>query len=131
MDFQESNLARLLLAAGLPNQMHSRLGSGSSSSPCTPAMQRAHLSHVRINSFITSHMYTVYFELIVSCSNLLCNIYYFISFKIYKTYTYRTFFLIPLQSRMFFSHRPVLILYTLSFLSLLLKNTISESFLEV
>ncbi|XP_026212966.1 mitogen-activated protein kinase kinase kinase kinase 4 isoform X2 [Anabas testudineus] len=45
MDFQESNLARLLLAAGLPNQMHSRLGSGSSSSPCTPAMQRAHLSH--------------------------------------------------------------------------------------
>ncbi|XP_018525619.1 misshapen-like kinase 1 isoform X3 [Lates calcarifer] len=44
MDFQESNLARLLLAAGLPNQMHSRLGSGSSSSPCTPAMQRAHLN---------------------------------------------------------------------------------------
>ncbi|XP_074529650.1 mitogen-activated protein kinase kinase kinase kinase 4 [Halichoeres trimaculatus] len=41
MDFQESNLARLLLAAGLPNQMHSRMGSGSSSSPCTPAMQRA------------------------------------------------------------------------------------------
>ncbi|XP_030594829.1 misshapen-like kinase 1 isoform X3 [Archocentrus centrarchus] len=41
MDFQESNLARLLLAAGLPSQMHSRLGSGSSSSPCTPAMQRA------------------------------------------------------------------------------------------
>ncbi|XP_037635641.1 misshapen-like kinase 1 isoform X2 [Sebastes umbrosus] len=44
MDFQESNLARLLLAAGLPSQVHSRLGSGSSSSPCTPAMQRAHLS---------------------------------------------------------------------------------------
>uniref|UniRef100_A0A8D3ASI8 non-specific serine/threonine protein kinase n=2 Tax=Scophthalmus maximus TaxID=52904 RepID=A0A8D3ASI8_SCOMX len=44
MDFQDSNLARLLLAAGLPSQMHSRLGSGSSSSPCTPAMQRAHLS---------------------------------------------------------------------------------------
>ncbi|XP_056239656.1 misshapen-like kinase 1 isoform X4 [Seriola aureovittata] len=44
MDFQESNLARLLLAAGLPSQMHSRLGSGSSSSPCTPAMQRAHIN---------------------------------------------------------------------------------------
>ncbi|XP_053285290.1 mitogen-activated protein kinase kinase kinase kinase 4 isoform X3 [Pleuronectes platessa] len=44
MDFQESNLARLLLAAGLPSQVHSRMGSGSSSSPCTPAMQRAHLS---------------------------------------------------------------------------------------
>ncbi|XP_008280499.1 misshapen-like kinase 1 isoform X5 [Stegastes partitus] len=44
MDVQESNLARLLLAAGLPSQMHSRLGSGSSSSPCTPAMQRAHFS---------------------------------------------------------------------------------------
>ncbi|XP_036932482.1 misshapen-like kinase 1 isoform X5 [Acanthopagrus latus] len=44
MDIQESNLARLLLAAGLPSQVHSRLGSGSSSSPCTPAMQRAHLS---------------------------------------------------------------------------------------
>ncbi|XP_034546357.1 mitogen-activated protein kinase kinase kinase kinase 4-like [Notolabrus celidotus] len=45
MDFHESNLARLLLAAGLPNQMHSsRMGSGSSSSPCTPAMQRAHPS---------------------------------------------------------------------------------------
>ncbi|XP_038554631.1 misshapen-like kinase 1 isoform X2 [Micropterus salmoides] len=44
MDLQESNLARLLLAAGLPGQMHSRLGSGSSSSPCTPAMQRAHLN---------------------------------------------------------------------------------------
>ncbi|KAG7518892.1 hypothetical protein JOB18_046791 [Solea senegalensis] len=44
MDVQESNLARLLLAAGLPSQVHSRLGSGSSSSPCTPAMQRAHLS---------------------------------------------------------------------------------------
>nr|XP_020451054.1 misshapen-like kinase 1 isoform X2 [Monopterus albus] len=44
MDFQESNLARLLLTAGLPGQMHSRLGSGSSSSPCTPALQRAHIS---------------------------------------------------------------------------------------
>ncbi|XP_053179975.1 misshapen-like kinase 1 isoform X4 [Scomber japonicus] len=44
MDFQESNLTRLLLAAGLPTQMHSRLGSGSSSSPCTPAMQRAHFN---------------------------------------------------------------------------------------
>ncbi|XP_033977083.1 mitogen-activated protein kinase kinase kinase kinase 4 isoform X1 [Trematomus bernacchii] len=44
MDFQESNLARLLLAAGLPSQVQSRLGSGSSSSPCTPAMQRAHLN---------------------------------------------------------------------------------------
>ncbi|XP_054453787.1 misshapen-like kinase 1 isoform X2 [Anoplopoma fimbria] len=44
MDLQELNLARLLLAAGLPGQMHSRLGSGSSSSPCTPAMQRAHLN---------------------------------------------------------------------------------------
>ncbi|XP_039668841.1 misshapen-like kinase 1 isoform X3 [Perca fluviatilis] len=44
MDFQESNLARLLLAAGLPSQMHSRLGSGSSSSPCTPALQRAHFN---------------------------------------------------------------------------------------
>ncbi|XP_034738988.1 mitogen-activated protein kinase kinase kinase kinase 4 isoform X2 [Etheostoma cragini] len=44
MDFQESNLARLLLAAGLPSQMPSRLGSGSSSSPCTPALQRAHLN---------------------------------------------------------------------------------------
>ncbi|XP_026186022.1 misshapen-like kinase 1 isoform X5 [Mastacembelus armatus] len=44
MDFQDSNLAKLLLAAGLPSQMHTRLGSGSSSSPCTPAMQRAHLN---------------------------------------------------------------------------------------
>ncbi|XP_039471197.1 misshapen-like kinase 1 isoform X4 [Oreochromis aureus] len=44
MDFHESNLAKLLLAAGLPGQMHSRLGSGSSSSPCTPAMQRAHFN---------------------------------------------------------------------------------------
>ncbi|XP_043982500.1 TRAF2 and NCK-interacting protein kinase-like isoform X7 [Gambusia affinis] len=42
MELQESQLARVLLAAGLPSQMHSRLGSGSSSSPCTPAMQRAH-----------------------------------------------------------------------------------------
>ncbi|XP_077387241.1 misshapen-like kinase 1 isoform X4 [Festucalex cinctus] len=42
MDYQDSNIARMLLAAGLPNEMHSRLGSGSSSSPCTPAMQRAH-----------------------------------------------------------------------------------------
>ncbi|XP_063731857.1 misshapen-like kinase 1 isoform X3 [Eleginops maclovinus] len=44
MDYQESNLARLLLAAGIPSQVQSRLGSGSSSSPCTPAMQRAHLN---------------------------------------------------------------------------------------
>ncbi|KAM9741828.1 mitogen-activated protein kinase kinase kinase kinase 4-like isoform 2-T2 [Menidia menidia] len=44
MEAQESNLARALLATGLPTQMHSRLGSGSSSSPCTPAMQRAHFS---------------------------------------------------------------------------------------
>ncbi|XP_020490034.1 mitogen-activated protein kinase kinase kinase kinase 4 isoform X1 [Labrus bergylta] len=44
MDLQESNLARLLLAAGLPSPMHPRMGSGSSSSPCTPAMQRAHLN---------------------------------------------------------------------------------------
>ncbi|KAM4555831.1 mitogen-activated protein kinase kinase kinase kinase 4 isoform 2-T2 [Odontesthes bonariensis] len=44
MELQELNLARALLAAGLPSQMHSRLGSGSSSSPCTPAMQRAHFN---------------------------------------------------------------------------------------
>ncbi|XP_077433767.1 uncharacterized protein LOC144058949 isoform X5 [Vanacampus margaritifer] len=44
MDYQDSNIARMLLAAGLPNEMHSRLGSGSSSSPCTPAMQRAHIN---------------------------------------------------------------------------------------
>ncbi|XP_041845551.1 misshapen-like kinase 1 isoform X3 [Melanotaenia boesemani] len=44
MELQESNLARALLAAGLPSQMHARLGSGSSSSPCTPAMQRAHFN---------------------------------------------------------------------------------------
>ncbi|XP_038151878.1 misshapen-like kinase 1 isoform X4 [Cyprinodon tularosa] len=44
MELQESQLARVLLAAGLPIQMHSRSGSGSNSSPCTPAMQRAHLS---------------------------------------------------------------------------------------
>ncbi|TKS72747.1 Mitogen-activated protein kinase kinase kinase kinase 4 [Collichthys lucidus] len=44
MDIQESNLAKLFLAAGFPNQVQSRLGSGSSSSPCTPAMQRAHLN---------------------------------------------------------------------------------------
>ncbi|MEQ2302000.1 hypothetical protein AMECASPLE_001892 [Ameca splendens] len=44
MELQESQLARVLLAAGLPNQMHSRLGSGSNSSPCTPAMQRAHFN---------------------------------------------------------------------------------------
>ncbi|XP_032410152.1 misshapen-like kinase 1 isoform X9 [Xiphophorus hellerii] len=44
MELQESQLARVLLAAGLPSQMHSRLGSGSNSSPCTPAMQRAHFS---------------------------------------------------------------------------------------
>ncbi|XP_037116911.1 misshapen-like kinase 1 isoform X2 [Syngnathus acus] len=44
MDYQDSQLARMLLAAGLPNEIHSRLGSGSSSSPCTPAMQRAHIN---------------------------------------------------------------------------------------
>nr|XP_054594820.1 misshapen-like kinase 1 isoform X3 [Nothobranchius furzeri] len=44
MELQESQLARVLLAAGLPSQMHSRLGSGSSSSPCTPAMKRAQYS---------------------------------------------------------------------------------------
>ncbi|XP_030000881.1 mitogen-activated protein kinase kinase kinase kinase 4 isoform X3 [Sphaeramia orbicularis] len=44
VDLRDSNLVRLLLAAGLPTQMHSKLVSGSSSSPCTPAMQRAHLS---------------------------------------------------------------------------------------
>ncbi|KAM6923890.1 mitogen-activated protein kinase kinase kinase kinase 4 [Xenentodon cancila] len=44
MDLQESSIARMLLAGGLPSQMHSRLGSGSSSSPCTPAMQRAHFN---------------------------------------------------------------------------------------
>ncbi|XP_040903386.1 mitogen-activated protein kinase kinase kinase kinase 4 isoform X1 [Toxotes jaculatrix] len=44
MELQESNIARLLLVAGFPGQMHSRLGSGSSSSPCTPAMQRAHFN---------------------------------------------------------------------------------------
>ncbi|KAM4732776.1 mitogen-activated protein kinase kinase kinase kinase 4 isoform 2-T2 [Anableps anableps] len=44
MELQESQLARVLLAAGLPSQMHSRMGSGSNSSPCTPAMQRAHFS---------------------------------------------------------------------------------------
>ncbi|XP_072288733.1 mitogen-activated protein kinase kinase kinase kinase 4-like [Eucyclogobius newberryi] len=43
MDLQESQLARAIMAAALPSQVHSRLGSGSSSSPCTPAMQRAHL----------------------------------------------------------------------------------------
>uniref|UniRef100_A0A3Q1GNF1 Mitogen-activated protein kinase kinase kinase kinase 4-like n=1 Tax=Acanthochromis polyacanthus TaxID=80966 RepID=A0A3Q1GNF1_9TELE len=57
MDFQESNLARLLLAAGLPSQMHSRLGSGSSSSPCTPAMQRAHFSQVYT---LSSHLCTIF-----------------------------------------------------------------------
>ncbi|XP_057705569.1 mitogen-activated protein kinase kinase kinase kinase 4-like isoform X2 [Corythoichthys intestinalis] len=41
---QDSNLAKMLLAAGLPSVMQSRLGSGSSSSPCTPAMQRAHIN---------------------------------------------------------------------------------------
>ncbi|XP_077465530.1 mitogen-activated protein kinase kinase kinase kinase 4-like isoform X3 [Stigmatopora argus] len=40
---QDSNLAKMLLAAGLPSEMQSKLGSGSSSSPCTPAMQRAHI----------------------------------------------------------------------------------------
>ncbi|XP_061901395.1 misshapen-like kinase 1 isoform X3 [Entelurus aequoreus] len=44
MDYGDSNIARMLIAAGLPSQMHSRLGSGSNSSPCTPAMQRAHLN---------------------------------------------------------------------------------------
>ncbi|XP_029962560.1 mitogen-activated protein kinase kinase kinase kinase 4-like isoform X3 [Salarias fasciatus] len=44
MELQESGLARLLLAAGLPGPVHPRLGSGSSSSPCTPAMQRAQFS---------------------------------------------------------------------------------------
>ncbi|XP_019739562.1 misshapen-like kinase 1 isoform X4 [Hippocampus comes] len=44
VDYQDSHIARMLLAAGLPNEMHSRLGSGSSSSPCTPAMQRAHIN---------------------------------------------------------------------------------------
>ncbi|XP_017278627.1 mitogen-activated protein kinase kinase kinase kinase 4 isoform X2 [Kryptolebias marmoratus] len=44
MELQESQLTRVLLAAGLPSQMHSRLGSGSSSSPCTPAMPRAQFS---------------------------------------------------------------------------------------
>ncbi|XP_070409308.1 mitogen-activated protein kinase kinase kinase kinase 4 isoform X4 [Nothobranchius furzeri] len=44
MELQESQLARVFLAAGLPSQMHSRLGSGSSSSPCTPAMKRAQYS---------------------------------------------------------------------------------------
>ncbi|XP_056455825.1 misshapen-like kinase 1 isoform X2 [Gadus chalcogrammus] len=44
MELQEANLARLLSAAGLPREMHSRMGSGSSSSPCTPAMQRAHFN---------------------------------------------------------------------------------------
>ncbi|XP_054647518.1 mitogen-activated protein kinase kinase kinase kinase 4-like isoform X2 [Dunckerocampus dactyliophorus] len=43
MDYEDSTIARMLIAAGLPSQMHSRLSSGSSSSPCTPAMQRAHL----------------------------------------------------------------------------------------
>lgn len=44
MELQESQLARVLLAAGLPSQMHSRLSSGSNSSPCTPAMPRAHFN---------------------------------------------------------------------------------------
>ncbi|CAL8358420.1 unnamed protein product [Merluccius merluccius] len=44
MELQEANLARLLSAAGLPSQTHSRMVSGSSSSPCTPAMQRAHFN---------------------------------------------------------------------------------------
>ncbi|KAM8847778.1 mitogen-activated protein kinase kinase kinase kinase 4 isoform 1-T1 [Synchiropus picturatus] len=41
-DFLEANLARMLVANGLPSKVQSRMGSGSSSSPCTPAMQRAH-----------------------------------------------------------------------------------------
>ena len=45
-DSQQANLNRLVAAAGLPSHVHSRLGSGSSSSPCTPAMQRANLPQV-------------------------------------------------------------------------------------
>ncbi|XP_011478769.1 mitogen-activated protein kinase kinase kinase kinase 4 isoform X4 [Oryzias latipes] len=44
MELKESSVASILLAANLPSQVHSRLGSGSSSSPCTPAMQRAHFN---------------------------------------------------------------------------------------
>ncbi|KAF6730960.1 Mitogen-activated protein kinase kinase kinase kinase 4 [Oryzias melastigma] len=44
MELKESSVASMLLAVNLPNQVHSRLGSGSSSSPCTPAMQRAHFN---------------------------------------------------------------------------------------
>ncbi|XP_055015439.1 mitogen-activated protein kinase kinase kinase kinase 4 isoform X2 [Boleophthalmus pectinirostris] len=44
MDLQDSPLARAIMSSALPSQVHTRLGSGSSSSPCTPAMQRAHLS---------------------------------------------------------------------------------------
>ncbi|XP_077465473.1 mitogen-activated protein kinase kinase kinase kinase 4-like isoform X2 [Stigmatopora argus] len=54
---QDSNLAKMLLAAGLPIEMQSKLGSGSSSSPCTPAMQRAHI-HQNANlrsSRVASH----------------------------------------------------------------------------
>ncbi|CAN9514684.1 unnamed protein product [Ophioblennius macclurei] len=56
MELQESNLTRLLLAAGLPGPVHSRLGSGSSSSPCTPAMQRAQFSqNANLRSARDSH----------------------------------------------------------------------------
>lgn len=85
MDFQESNLARLLLAAGLPSQVHSRLGSGSSSSPCTPAMQRAHLSQVYTN--ISHHpcppiLNTFCFCLVCSIFSLVCTSLHIILFKI-------------------------------------------------
>lgn len=49
MELKESSVASMLLAVNLPNQVHSRLGSGSSSSPCTPAMQRAHFNQVSKN----------------------------------------------------------------------------------
>ncbi|XP_077588796.1 mitogen-activated protein kinase kinase kinase kinase 4-like isoform X4 [Stigmatopora nigra] len=54
---QDSNLAKMLLSAGIPSEMHSKLGSGSNSSPCTPAMQRAHI-HQNANlrsSRVASH----------------------------------------------------------------------------
>lgn len=70
MDFQESNLARLLLATGLPSQVHSRLGSGSSSSPCTPAMQRAHPSQV--NGIISHHPHTLALTSIICVRLLQC-----------------------------------------------------------
>ena len=55
MELQEANLARLLSAAGLPREMHSRMGSGSSSSPCTPAMQRAHFNQVNRHSDVSDN----------------------------------------------------------------------------